>query len=89
MLVDLIIKTQEELRANKNYSAADKLDPILEEAKKDGWITGNPPEDGEYLVSGFYEKTRRRLVGEADYIGKWLVAEDFHVEAWRPKLRPY
>lgn len=50
MLEDL----EKELRANKQYSAADKLLPIIEEAKKDGWIPCSerlPKEEGMYLVT--------------------------------------
>ena len=92
-LVELIIKTQNELRDNRQYSAADKLDPILKEAEKEGWNLiedGDPTGTGTYIVSGLYEKTKRRMVGEADFHqGKWLVADDFHVEAWRHQLKPY
>lgn len=50
MLEDL----EKELRANKQYSAADKLLPIIEEAEKDGWIPCSerlPKEEGMYLVT--------------------------------------
>ena len=54
MLEDL----EKELRQNKQYSAADKLLPIIEEAEKDGWIpcSERPPEDDRNVLIYFREK---------------------------------
>ncbi len=49
----MLEELEQELRANKQYSAADKLLPIIEEAKKDGLIPCSeklPEEDGIYLL---------------------------------------
>lgn len=98
-LVKMIEEVQEVMRADHLYSyrCADMMDPILEEAKKDGWIPVEeqpyPQAVGDYFVSGLYApagEIPRRIVGEADFIGgKWLIANDFTLEAWRPKLEPY
>ena len=50
MLEDL----EKELRKDKQYSAADKLLPIIEGAEKDGWIPCSerlPEEEGMYLIT--------------------------------------
>ncbi len=53
-LAKMIEEVQREMRAAKNYSCADKLDKILEEAKKHDWIPCSerqPTENGNYLVT--------------------------------------
>lgn len=92
---------EKELRNEKQYSAADKLLPIIEEAKKDGWIPcseGLPPKPGEnplfedakvelYLVSeGAEFYPFRAFWNGKDFTDGFSKLD---VEVWMPLPEPY
>ena len=101
MLEDL----EKELRKDKQYSAADKLLPIIEEAKKDGWIPcseGLPPIDmtapnaKDYLV--YYEHDCYDIASYSNinrfWHGHttepyWNCSQYCKVVAWRELPEPY
>lgn len=88
---------EKEFRNKKQYSAADKLLPIIEEAEKDGWIPcseGLPEKDVNVLVCDdsdnlfVYSLTYYgdEYMWEDDY-GYWIPSEV--VTAWMPLPEPY
>ena len=86
-----------ELRKGKNYSAADKLLPIIEEAEK--WVSCSdrlPNEEGKYLVTIEFGTDKRRMVKKATLKvfangkKKWLrVGKKDNVIAWMELPEPY
>lgn len=52
---------EQELRANKQYSAADKLLQIIEEVKREGWTPCSErlPEEPEYGCCGYIVQRKR------------------------------
>ena len=87
MLEDL----EKELRKDKQYSAADKLLPVIEEAKKDGWIPCSerlPEEEGMYLItSNLFGSLEVQYVFYSENV-QMFVCNGTPV-AWMPLPEPY
>lgn len=91
---------EKELRNEKQYSAADKLLPIIEEAEKDGWIpcSERRPKYNQDVLVYRPEMAMQILVdryegyyGEDDgewYEG-WYFSCNTTVLAWMPLPEPY
>ncbi len=41
-----------------------------------------PPKDGLYLVSGYWLKSKKKVVVTCEYFGEWKCAYNFIIEAW-------
>jgi hypothetical protein len=94
---EMLEALEKELRQNKQYSAADKLLPIIEEAGKNDWIPCSerlPEESGLYLCT-----TYRGNVMDLDYSKKHKAFNSFdtdrepnlkiEVKAWMPPPETY
>lgn len=96
---EMLEQLHDELRQNRQYSAADKLLPIIEEAKKDGWTpcSEGMPEEPEYgcgsydgyivQCSHIYEPFSAYWDGKvfSDECDKTLEG----IIAWQPLPEPY
>lgn len=87
---------EKELRNEKQYSAADKLLPIIEEAGKDGWIPCNkdlPQKSGRYLAIVTFGKNKFQiveiLVFKKDRNRWFRQGRGNEVIAWRELPEPY
>lgn len=82
---------EKELRNEKQYSSADKLLPIIEEAKKDGWIPCSerlPEEEGMYLItSNLFGSLEVQYVFYSENV-QMFVCNGTPV-AWMPLPEPY
>lgn len=100
-LAKMIEELQQEFLENRRYSCAEKLGPILEEAKKDGWIPCSkelPPKPERNPLFG-EEKVELYLVSAGDEFYPFRViwnGKDFtdgfskvDAEAWMPLPEPY
>lgn len=93
---EMLEQLHAELRNDKNYSAADKLLPIIKEAGKNGWIPCSKrlPDYDEPVIISYaanpFEKKSPQIVGTMVYRG-WC---EFHwregcVTAWMPLPEPF
>lgn len=97
-LAKMIEEVQHEMRAARNYSCADKLDKILEEARKDRWIPFSEREPEGHMVAlvtieidlgSFKEYSRGiEVFGENGLRSRALKDNEKYI-AWKPLPEPY
>lgn len=94
---EMLEALEKELRQKKQYSAADKLLPIIEEAGKNGWIPCSerlPEESDLYLcttyngnVTDLYYSKKHKAFNSFDTDRK--PNHKIEVIAWTPIPKPY
>lgn len=92
-VIQMLVDLEQDLRAKKQYSAADNLLPIIEEVMKRDWTPcsdHNPEESGEYLVA--HANGHYQVVTYSARYDAWNAYDDCYdpvcemrsVVAWRP-----
>ena len=92
---EMLKALERELRQKRQYSAADKLLPIIEEAEKTSWIPCKeelPKKAGFYLVTKKLQKGMKPLVCKEYFEPSkgWAdLGNGSSVLAWMPKIEPW